>query len=147
MWQNTYGGTPSQEELMQFVMAGGVAATFAGQANAVQAGQWQDPSWGSQSAGRGRGWQGGRGRGFMISGGRGDSFGHGNYRDGGHWGEDSQHSDAIVLGEVGSQDGGEEQAYMDLTQSGRDDSSNVDPDSSQNVGSGRVQRVAGHEGS
>ncbi|KAG1746544.1 uncharacterized protein EDB91DRAFT_99402 [Suillus paluster] len=147
MWHNTYGDTPSQEELMQFVMAGGVVA-FAGQGNAVQASQWQNPSWGTQSAGYGRG---GRGRGLAARG-RGDNFGHGNYRDhGGHWGEDAQHSDAIVLGEA---DGGdEEQAYMDLVQAGRDDLPNLDP---ENVGSGRMQRVgdkwvfmreSGHEGS
>lgn len=104
MWQNTYGGTPSQEELVQFVlMAGGTAAAFSGQTNAVQTGQWQNPSWGSQSAGSGRGWRGGRGRG-MMTGGRGDNFGHGKYRDGAQWNEDSQHSDAIVLGEAGDQD-------------------------------------------
>ncbi|KAG0709368.1 hypothetical protein DFH29DRAFT_842119 [Suillus ampliporus] len=159
MWHNTYGDTPSQEELMQFVMAGGIVA-FAGQTNAVQAPQWQNPSWGAQSAGYGRGWQGGRGRGLMGRG-RGDTSGHGKYRDhGGHWAEDAsaQHSDAIVLGEAGSQDGshGEEQAYMDLTQTGRDDLLDVDPDSFQNVGSGRMQQVgdkwvfmreSGHEGS
>lgn len=89
-----------------------------------------------------------------MTGGRGDDFGHGKYRDGGQWGEDSQHTDAIVLGEVGNQGvgHGEEQAYTDLAQN----SSNVDPDGFQNVGSGRMQQVgdkwvfkreSGHEGS
>ncbi|KAG1740035.1 hypothetical protein EDB19DRAFT_1709923, partial [Suillus lakei] len=130
MWHNTYGDTPTQEELMQFVMTGGVVA-FA-------AGQWQDPSWGTQSAGSGRGWQGGRG----LMAGRGDTLGHGKYRDG-HWDEDIQHSDAIVLGEAGGQDGGhgEEQAYMDMVQMGGEDLIDVDPGDSQNVGSGRMQRV------
>ncbi|KAG1808718.1 uncharacterized protein BJ212DRAFT_1382796 [Suillus subaureus] len=140
MWLSTYGDTPSQEELMQFVMTGGVVA-FTGQTNAVQAGQWQDPSWDAQStAGSGRGWQGG-GRG-LIAGHSGDTLGHGKYRDGGQgWDEDVQHSDAIVLGEAGGQDSGhgEEQACMDLVQMGRDDLLNVDPD--ENVGSGRMQRV------
>lgn len=125
---------------MQFVMTGGVVA-FTGQTNAVQAGQWQDPSWDAQStAGSGRGWQGG-GRG-LIAGHSGDTLGHGKYRDGGQgWDEDVQHSDAIVLGEAGGQDSGhgEEQACMDLVQMGRDDLLNVDPD--ENVGSGRMQRV------
>ena len=101
MWQNTYGSSPSQEELMQFIVGGGAATAFAGQANAVQGGQWQNPSWSSQSAGSGRGWRGG-GRG-MMTGGRGDGFGRGKYRDDARWGEDSQHTDAIVLGEVGNQ--------------------------------------------
>lgn len=124
MWHVTYGSTPSQEELMQFVMTGGTAAAFSGQTNAVQVGQWQNPSWGSQSAGSGRGWRGGRGRG-MMTGGRGDEFGHGKYRDGGHWSGDAQHSDAIVLGEAGNQDTGhsEGQTYTDLAQTGRDDDS------------------------
>jgi protein NRD1 len=140
MWHSTYGDTPSQEELMQFVMAGGVVA-FTGQTNAVQSGRWQDPGLGAQSAGSGRGWQEGRGRGRGLMAGRGDTFGHGKYRDGGHWDEDAQHSDAIVLGEGGSQDSGrgEEQAYMDLAQMGRDDLLNTDPDDSQNVDSGRMQ--------
>lgn len=141
MWHSTYGDTPSQEELMQFVMTGGVVA-FAGQTNAVQAGQWQDPSWGGQSAaGSGRGWQGGRGRGRggLMAGHSGDTLVHGKYRDDG----DAQHSDAIVLGEAGGQESGqnEEQACMDQEQMGRDDLLNVDPDDSQNVGSGRMQQV------
>jgi protein NRD1 len=154
MWQITYGGTPTQEELMQFIMAGGTTAAFSGQTNAVQTGQWQNPSWGSQPAGFGRGWRGGRGRGRGMTGGRGDDFGHGKYRDGGQWDEDSQHTDAIVLGEVGNQGAGhgEEQSYTDLAQN----SSNVDPNGSQNVGPGRMQQVgdkwvfkreSGHEGS
>ncbi|KAG1767174.1 hypothetical protein EV702DRAFT_1147761 [Suillus placidus] len=140
MWHSTYGDIPSQEELMQFITNGGVVA-FTGQTNAVQAAQWQDPSWGAQTAGSGRGWQEDRGgdRGLMA--GRGDTFGHGKYRDGGHWDEDAQHSDAIVLGEAGGQDSGhgEEQACIDLAQMGRDDLLNVDPDDSQNVGLGRMQ--------
>ncbi|KAG2128551.1 hypothetical protein DEU56DRAFT_818918 [Suillus clintonianus] len=143
MWHSTYGDTPTQEELMQFIMTGGVVA-FTGQANAVQTGQWQDPSWGAQSAGHGHGWQGGRGRGRGLMDGRtSDTHGHGNHRDGGHWDEDTQHSDAIVLGEAGGQNGGhgEDQAYTDLAQMGRDDLPNVNPDDPQNVGSGRMQRV------
>jgi len=151
MWQITYGGTPSQEELMQFIMTGGTGAAFSGQTNAVQSGQWQDPNWGSQSAGSGQGWRGGRGRG-MMTGGRGDDFGHGKYRDGGHWGDDSQHSDAIVLGEDAGH--GEEKVYTDLAQAGAEELSNVDHES-QNV-PGRMQQVgdkwmfmreSGHEGS
>ncbi|KAG1880487.1 hypothetical protein C8R48DRAFT_684230 [Suillus tomentosus] len=145
MWHSTYGDTPSQEELMQFVMTGGVV-TFTGQTNAVQAGQWQDPNWSAQTAGSGRGWQGGRGRGRGLMAGRGDTLGHGKYRDGGHWDEDAQHSDAIVLGETGGQDSshGEEQTQsMDLAQMGRDELLHVDPHDSQNVGSGRMQQVDG----
>ena len=61
----------------------------------------------------------------MMTGGRGDEFGHGKYRDGGHWSGDAQHSDAIVLGEAGNQDTGhsEGQTYTDLAQTGRDDDS------------------------
>lgn len=140
MWHSTYGDTPSQEELMQFVMTGGVVA-FTGQTNAVQTGQWQDPSLGAQSAGSGRGWQGGGGRGLMAE--RGDTLGHGKYRDGGHWDKDAQHSDAIILGEGGGQDSGhgKEQACMEPAQMGRDDLLNTDPDDSHNVDSGRMQQV------
>lgn len=148
MWHSTYGDTPSQEELMQFVMTGGVVA-FTGQTNAVQTGQWEDPSLGGQSAGSGRGWQGGRGRGRGLMNGRGDTLGHGKYRDDGHWDADAQHSDAIVLGEGGGQDSGHDkkQACMDLVQMGRDDLFNTDPDDYQNVDSGRMQRVGDNFGS
>ncbi|KAG2075697.1 hypothetical protein BDR04DRAFT_1091302 [Suillus decipiens] len=135
MWHSTYGDTPSQEELMQFVMTGGVVA-FTGQTNAVQAGQW-----GAQSAGSGRGWQEDRGRGRGLMAGRGDTLGHGKYRDDGHW-DDAQHSDAIVLGEASGQDsghGGEQAQCMDLAQTGRDDL--LDVDDSQNVASGRMEQV------
>ncbi|KAG2092308.1 uncharacterized protein F5147DRAFT_822544 [Suillus discolor] len=133
MWHSTYGDTPTQEELMQFIMTGGVVA-FPGQANAVQAGQWQEPSWSAQSAGHGRGWQGVRGRGRGLVARTHGTLGHGNHRDGGHWGEDAQHADAIVLGEAGGQDGGhgEEQAYTDLAQIGKEDLPNADPDDPQN---------------
>lgn len=98
MWQNTYGYPPSQEELMQFMMTGSVAA--AGIANGgykrAQGGQWAQGNWQEHGSVRNGGRRGGRGRG-NYAGGRG---GHGNYRDGGGYAnmtEEAEPSCAIVL--------------------------------------------------
>ncbi|KAG9313047.1 hypothetical protein JVU11DRAFT_6487 [Chiua virens] len=76
MWKSTRGYTPSQEELMYFVMTGSMAAAGVADSDpkGAQGDQWQqgEPGYGAR--------RGGRGRGNYAGGGRG---GHGNYREGG----------------------------------------------------------------
>ncbi|TFK29689.1 hypothetical protein FA15DRAFT_663853 [Coprinopsis marcescibilis] len=105
MWQVTYGCLPTDEQLMQFVMALTMgAAQPVAQAEAGQ-GQWE----GSDEASGGRGWGGnGRGRGTgtrgYARGGRGRGGFHGNGRESQRdWSYDDYSSsnndtDAIVLG-------------------------------------------------
>ena len=83
MWKATYGYTPSQEELMHFVIAGSmaVAGMSNGGFNGTQGGQWKQGSSEDQGSRRNGGWRGGRGRG-NYAGGR---AGHGNYRDEGEY--------------------------------------------------------------
>ncbi|KIK98187.1 hypothetical protein PAXRUDRAFT_717466 [Paxillus rubicundulus Ve08.2h10] len=83
MWQVTYGCTPSQEELMHFVITGTmVAGATNGAFGGVQGGQSQEAGWEGQGP-RDGGWRGGRGRRNYVNGRREGNFGHGNYRDGG----------------------------------------------------------------
>lgn len=96
MWHVTYGYLPSQEDLMQFVMSGGVITSAA-------AGQYQDVMGMEQvwpQSGTGFGRQAG-GAGFSSG---GSGYGHVDSRNGQqHWGGRAgagyeQKSDAIILG-------------------------------------------------
>jgi len=101
-WQVTYGYLPSQEDLMQFVMSGGVIASAA--AAGIIPGQYQagmvgiEHGWPQSGAGFGGG-----GGGFQNQGG-GSEYGHGDVRNGQRQRGDRTHegyeqkSDAIVLG-------------------------------------------------
>ncbi|KAA1470238.1 hypothetical protein DENSPDRAFT_835989 [Dentipellis sp. KUC8613] len=111
-WQETYGYAPGQQELMEFVASGGMAAATATvnqpAAPVQQANSWSGPGWRGRGAGRGglRGGRGGRG-GFYPRGGRG-RYGYGNVREGQErpmYGGNAYagETDAIVLG--GSDDG------------------------------------------
>lgn len=105
MWQVTYGYLPSQEDLMQFVMSGGIIASAA--AAGMIPGQYQDSMMGIEQvwpqSGTGFGGRQGGGVGFLNQGG-GSGYGHVDTRNGqqqwgGHAGAGyEQKSDAIVLG-------------------------------------------------
>jgi protein NRD1 len=105
MWQVTYGYLPSQEELMQFVMSGGVIASAA--AAGMIPGQYQtgmmgmEQGWLQSGGGQWAGPSGSLGGGYPNQGG-GPGYGNGNARNsqqqrGGFMGY-QQSSDAIVLG-------------------------------------------------
>ena len=104
MWEVTYGYMPSQEELMQFVMSGGVIASAA--AAGMIPGQYQNGMMGMEQlwAQSGGGQWSGPGGGYPNGGG-GPAYGNGNTRSsqqqrGGYNKGTSyqQNSDAIVLG-------------------------------------------------
>ncbi|KAH7926054.1 hypothetical protein BV22DRAFT_1010056, partial [Leucogyrophana mollusca] len=151
MWQATYGYPPSQEELMQFIMAGGAAAAapVAGQLGGAQTGQWMEGGWNGSVVQGGHGYRGtgrgGRGRGGYTRGGHGGSFGHGNYQDSERRGYNAgydQHSDAIVLG--GDSDGQDDSAGATMQLHTGDQNQLQENNSSmpQAVGTGgRMQRV------
>ncbi|KAF8634571.1 hypothetical protein AX17_004161 [Amanita inopinata Kibby_2008] len=123
MWQVTYGVTPSAEQLMQYIMAGGQAPMNQPTSDA------QDSSWsGSHSHGQPRR---GRGRGGSFRG-RGTFHGHGNGREGhGDWNYyDSNQTDAIVLGGDGS----------DTCDERKEDELSSAPDMGKSNG-GKMQRV------
>ncbi|KAH7915283.1 hypothetical protein BJ138DRAFT_1142104 [Hygrophoropsis aurantiaca] len=123
MWQATYSYPPSQEELMQFIMAGGTAAVApaAGHTGETQQNQWVESAWEGPNLQRGghRGSsRGGRGRGGYARGGHNDNFGRGNYQDNEQWGYNAgapynEHTDAIVLG---GDDGGRDVIMGTTTQ-------------------------------
>ena len=96
LWQTSYGYPPSQEELMQFVMAKSmaIAGIANGGFNGAQGGQWQQGNWEEHGSQYGGGWQGGRG-------GHTGGQGHGHV---------TEQSDAIVLnGDYDEQEHGEVQ--------------------------------------
>jgi protein NRD1 len=101
LWQISHGYLPSQEELMQFVIARGAAATGPVTSPSMTDQTWPRSDW-SDAPGGGA-WRGGRGWGRHPRGGRG-GFGHG-YQKWGHMnmGYETNTSDAIVLG-GGSED-------------------------------------------
>ncbi|KAF7370518.1 hypothetical protein MSAN_00683800 [Mycena sanguinolenta] len=101
MWQVTHGVLPSTEQLMAFVMSGGVmTGPAAGVPNQQQLSQTEwtgGHAWGGGSAGMQPG-RGIRGRGG-FSRGRGRAYGGGFARDGqDRWHSDMGQTDAIVLG-------------------------------------------------
>lgn len=100
MWKTTYDYLPSQEELMQFILAGGMALA-GGTGCHYDNSQSQLQGHGGAGQGyKGNGAWRGRGRG-NINGGRGGHVGHGDYGEAGQWGAHSnaEYTDAIVLGE------------------------------------------------
>ncbi|KAJ7879938.1 hypothetical protein B0H14DRAFT_2500372 [Mycena olivaceomarginata] len=98
MWQVTHGYLPSTEQLMTFVMSGGVAGVPSQQPQQLQQtdrGGGGGQGWGV-SGGPQRGRGGARGRGGFS---RGRGYGGGNFaRDGHQWHSDMGETDAIVLG-------------------------------------------------
>ena len=101
-WTVSHGSMPSQEELMQYVMSGGMMGMhpMSGQYDIQQQGQWgeQEQCWddtqqwnGSKGRGRGRG-------GFHRGNSRGGSLGY----SGGSYGD--RDTDAVTLGGGGDQD-------------------------------------------
>ncbi|KAG8220999.1 hypothetical protein J3R82DRAFT_2508 [Butyriboletus roseoflavus] len=141
LWRNTYGYPPSQEELLQFVMTGSMAAAgvASGGFNGAQGGQWPQENWQEQGPRRG-----GRGRG-NYAGGRG---GHGNYRDGGGYANvveqlESEPSCAIVLNgddEPSDDPAANEQYHSDEQGELHDPTENAGQMGGRG-GGGRMQRV------
>lgn len=140
MWQVTYGYLPSQEELMQFVMSGGVIASAA--AAGMIPGQYQNGMLGME-----QGWPqsggglwagpgpGGGGMGGYPNRGGGPTYGNGNGRNsqqqrGGYTGH-QQDSDAVVLG------GGDISNENDMMQIESPPPAQASPPS----GEGRMQRI------
>ncbi|KAJ7504290.1 hypothetical protein B0H11DRAFT_510253 [Mycena galericulata] len=122
MWQVTHGHPPSMEQLMEFVMSGGVMGP---QPQQQRPPEWTGgPSWGAVPTGppprRGTRGRGGfsRGRGY---------YGGGNARDGQErWHSDMGETDAIVLG-----GGGEDTTMVEES---------AQPEKGGGLG-GRMQRV------
>ncbi|TFY66734.1 hypothetical protein EVG20_g4347 [Dentipellis fragilis] len=146
-WQETYGYAPGQQELMEFVANGGMAAVAATVNQPVapvqQANSWSGPGWRGRGAGRGgfRGGRGGRG-GFYPRGGPGGRgrYGYGNVREGQErpaYGGNAYagETDAIVLG--GSDDGQGWDAQQ-VSMAGTDAM-----DTGDGVSAGKMQRVGG----
>ncbi|KAG6332378.1 hypothetical protein ID866_6710 [Astraeus odoratus] len=139
MWKTTYGYLPSQEELLQFVLAGGMAIASAAGGHYANT---QDDQW----AGQGSGGSGRRGRGRGYMNGRGGHSSHGDYREAGHhWDYTNvgqshySDSDAVVLGDSGGDPQGEVDQYTVLEHSSGPDESNVG--GTQSRGAGRMERV------
>ncbi|KAL4065843.1 hypothetical protein V8B97DRAFT_1932274 [Scleroderma yunnanense] len=112
MWKTTYDYVPSQEELMQFILAGGMAlACTTGQYSNSQGTQVQQTEGAGQGFRGNGGWRG-RGRGNM----NGDQGGHGNFREAGQWeySSNAEHTDAIVLGESPSAQKEEDQCATNV---------------------------------
>ncbi|KAJ7066531.1 hypothetical protein C8F01DRAFT_1123607 [Mycena amicta] len=103
IWQASVGTAPTMEELMQFVMSGGMAAG-GGQQQTQPPAQQQWSGHGGHSS-----WRGQQQQGYNRGGGRGRggfSRGRGGYGGGGDW-QDNSGTDAIVLG------GGDDSEYTD----------------------------------
>ena len=140
MWQVTYGYLPSQEELMQFVMSGGVIASAA--AAGMIPGQYQtgmvgmEQGWAQSGGGQ---WSGPGGE--YPNGGGGPAYGNGNTRSsqqqrGGYMGMGyQQNSDAIVLG------GGDISSESDVMQVEPPPPTAQTSSPSSEGGPGRMQRV------
>ncbi|KAJ8456990.1 hypothetical protein ONZ45_g18496 [Pleurotus djamor] len=93
-WSMTYGYTPSPEEMMQYVMMGGVVNANSAGGNGTAG--WSNSGYENESTEMyNRNSRGGRGRGG-YSRGRGGGYGRGNPRD--TQGMDTMDTDAIVLG-------------------------------------------------
>lgn len=113
MWKTTYDYIPSQEELMQFILAGGMA--LAGAAG-CHYGDSQSRLHRHEGAGQGLR---GKGRGSVNGGQR--QFGHDDYGEAGQWEQSNAEytgTDAIVLGESAGAKKEEDQCsdgYHDLT--------------------------------
>ncbi|KAI6149494.1 hypothetical protein BKA82DRAFT_995230 [Pisolithus tinctorius] len=143
MWKTTCGYLPSQEELMQFVLASGMgmASTAANSHHDdSQGGQW-GAGWAGQGTRGSGGWRA-RGRGYM-NGGRGGYTGHGNYRDAGQHSNasQSQYSDAVVLGDnVSTMEFEVDQHSIPGEQSDVHDNESKSGDTEAR-GAGRMQRV------
>jgi len=143
MWQVTYGYLPSQEELMQFVMSGGVIASAA--AAGIIPGQYQtgmttiEQGWlqsGEQWAGPSAG---GLGVGYPNRGGGpgyGNVNGRNNQQHRGGYMTYQQNSDAIILG------GGDTSSENDSMQVESPPSAvQASPPSGDGESPGRMQRV------
>ncbi|KAF9223989.1 hypothetical protein BS17DRAFT_766664 [Gyrodon lividus] len=147
MWQTTYGCTPSQEELMHFVIAGSmVAGATNGAFGGVQGGQWQEVGWDGQGPMGSGGWRGGRGKGSYMNGKRGGNFGHGNHRDGGGYSDAmQQYSEptyAIVLNGDDDQSTGEMEASSQSISEDHPNFQDLTSNATQRGGGGgRMQRV------
>jgi len=143
MWQVTYGYLPSQEELMQFVMSGGIIASAA--AAGMIPGQYQtavmgmEQGWAQSGGGQWAGPGGGAVQGGYLNRGGGPGYGNGNGRNnqqqrGGYMGY-QQSSDAIVLG------GGDVSNESDAMQvESPPPTAQASPPSGEG-GAGRMQRV------
>ncbi|KAI6114859.1 hypothetical protein EDD16DRAFT_1709104 [Pisolithus croceorrhizus] len=142
MWKTTRGYLPSQEELMQFVLASGMAMAGSNASSHYddpQGGQWE-AGWTDQGTRGSGGWQAG-GRGY-TNGGQGGYVGHGNYRDAGQHSNagQSQHSDAVVLSDSVGTAGEVDQRSIPGEQSDVHDNGSKLGDG-QTRGTGWMQRV------
>jgi len=142
MWQVTYGYLPSQEELMQFVMSGGIIASAA--AAGMIPGQYQtgmmsmEEGWPQSGGGQWAGPGGGGMQGGYLNRGGGPGYGNGrnSQQRGGYMGY-QQSSDAIVLG------GGDVSSESDAMQvESPPPTAQASPPSGEGGGpGGRMQRV------
>ncbi|KAF9497114.1 hypothetical protein BDN71DRAFT_1445132 [Pleurotus eryngii] len=135
-WQMAYGYTPSVEEIMQYVMAGGMVPTQMAAGGPTQG--WPISSWEEPvSTFNTDGWQSGRGRGWFNRG-RG-GHGHGNPRDTqGPIMQDGMETDAIVLG------GGESTSPMAPTtavKSPIEERQHNEPNANTGGAGGKMERV------
>lgn len=142
MWQVTYGYLPSQEELMQFVMSGGIIASAA--AAGMIPSQYQGmmgigQDWSQSGAGQWTGAGGGVVAGGYPNQGDGPGYGSGNVRNnqqqrGGYKAMGyQQNSDAIVLG------GGDVSSEGEAMQV--ESPPPMDQASGEGASGGRMQRV------
>lgn len=143
MWKTTRGYLPSQEELMQFVLASGMAmagSTASGHYDDSQGGQWE-AGWTDQGTRGSGGWQTEGVRGY-TNGGQGGYAGHGNYRDAGQHSNagQSQHSDAVILSDNVATMGEVDRRSIPGEQSDVHDNESKLGDG-QPRGAGRMQRV------
>lgn len=143
MWKTTRGYLPSQEELMQFVLASGMAmagSTATSHYDDSQGGQWE-AGWTDQGTRGSGGWQTEGVRGY-TNGGQGGYAGHGNYRDAGQHSNagQSQHSDAVVLSDNVATMGEVDRRSIPGEQSDVHDNESKLGDG-QPRGAGRMQRV------
>lgn len=133
MWKTTYDYIPSQEELMQFILAGGIALAGATGCHYDNSQSQFHRLEGTEQGFRGNGgWQGG-GRGSINEGKR--QFGRSDYREAGQWEHSNAEytgTDAIVLGESAGAEKEEDQCS-----DGHHDSTSV---KTQTRG-GRMQRI------
>jgi protein NRD1 len=143
MWEVTNGYAPTQEALMQFIMAGrmvgasnepSMAAPEPGWSPQGQGQQgWQD----SHSVRGGKPWRG-RGRGGLQRGGRGGGYGYGNNRDTQDQWSRNQETDAIVLG--GDTSGNEDIAMFGVGERNEEHTASPEEPTAGGLG-GRMQRI------
>ena len=137
MWQASCGYMPSQEELIQFVVASRSTETGTVASQPLMNQPWPNSGWSNTNFGvtRGQPWRGrGRGSTGYTRGGRG-SYGH-SHEQWGYMttGYASNASDAIVLG------GTEDNANQESNEEGKSNQENGQEDTQSRTG-GRMQRV------